>query len=427
MQATAPPFVPSSTTRPSDLSTTKEIIMTTSFPSASNANHTVTSSTVHGVYDLKLVRDLEGLLNVETAQTRLRRIAGRAQNPKPFNPICSYTTLSACKQHRQNCEKVHYEPIIRPWTDPSLGYCSYLNLCYGDPMFASNPSLGDGPGPRGGKECRYLHFQVVPTTSSHPIHPPDQPPLPKIIRERLLPNIEVKGVSEAQWIHCDIRSFDYSLLGQFQVIVADPPWDIHMSLPYGTMTDDEMRRLPLPSLQPDWGILALWVTGRAMELGRELISLWGYKRVDELVWVKTNQLQRLIRTGRTGHWLNHTCEHLLLAVKLPPDHPPNFPIPWQTSPALRALRRGVDTDVVVAEVRETSRKPDEVYGVLERLAPHGRKLELFGRKHNIRPGWLTLGNQLGESQIAEPDLHARLRQRYPQQPFHLIHSDVDMK
>lgn len=34
----------------------------------------------------------------------------------------------------------------------------------------------------------------------------------------------------------------------------------------------------------------------------------------------------------------------------------------------------MDTDVVVAEVRETSRKPEEVYGVIERLAPKGRKL-----------------------------------------------------
>ena len=25
---------------------------------------------------------------------------------------------------------------------------------------------------------------------------------------------------------------------------------------------------------------------------------WGYKLVDELIWVKTNQLQRIIRTGR---------------------------------------------------------------------------------------------------------------------------------
>lgn len=34
----------------------------------------------------------------------------------------------------------------------------------------------------------------------------------------------------------------------------------------------------------------------------------------------------------------------------------------------------MDTDVVVAEVRETSRKPEEVYGVIERLVPKGRKL-----------------------------------------------------
>ena len=42
-----------------------------------------------------------------------------------------------------------------------------------------------------------------------------------------------------------------------------------------------------------------------MELGRECLKLWGYERVDEIIWVKTNQLQRIIRTGRTGHWLNH--------------------------------------------------------------------------------------------------------------------------
>ncbi len=41
-------------------------------------------------------------------------------------------------------------------------------------------------------------------------------------------------------------------------------------------------------------------SNRAMELGRECLELWGYERVDELIWVKTNQLQRIIRTGRTG-------------------------------------------------------------------------------------------------------------------------------
>ena len=59
----------------------------------------------------------------------------------------------------------------------------------------------------------------------------------------------------------------------------------------------------------------LWVTGRAMELGRECLDLWGYKFVQEFLWVKTNQLQRIIRTGRTGHWINHSKEHCLVGVK----------------------------------------------------------------------------------------------------------------
>lgn len=50
------------------------------------------------------------------------------------------------------------------------------------------------------------------------------------------------------------------------------------------------------------------------------------------VWVKTNQLQRLIRTGRTGHWINHSKEHCLVGVKGNPQ-----------------VNKGVDCDVIVAE------------------------------------------------------------------------------
>jgi mRNA (2'-O-methyladenosine-N6-)-methyltransferase len=55
------------------------------------------------------------------------------------------------------------------------------------------------------------------------------------------------------------------------------------------MKDDEMRAMPIPFLQ-DEGFLFLWVTGRAMEVGRECLEVWGYQRVDEVVWVKTNQV-----------------------------------------------------------------------------------------------------------------------------------------
>jgi mRNA (2'-O-methyladenosine-N6-)-methyltransferase len=56
--------------------------------------------------------------------------------------------------------------------------------------------------------------------------------------------------------------------------------------------------------------------------------------------------------------------------------------------------RGLDTDIIVSEVRETSRKPDEVYGLIERMCPGGRKIEIFGRKHNTRPGWV-ISHKLG--------------------------------
>lgn len=66
--------------------------------------------------------------------------------------------------------------------------------------------------------------------------------------------------------------------------------------------------------------------------------------------MKTNQLQRIIRTGRTGHWLNHSKEHCLVGIKGSPE-----------------VNRNIDTDVIVAEVRETSRKPDEVCLIFKRV------------------------------------------------------------
>ncbi|KAG8218450.1 MT-A70-domain-containing protein [Butyriboletus roseoflavus] len=361
-----------------------------------------------------------------------------------FNPVCSYITKEDCAKARREssgsgfshstsliCDRVHFKPLIRPHTDPSLGHCSYLNTCYSEPTYAQSPSIppfpsgnatrvslpsGLGAGGRGKEKapCRYLHFEVDWDEKDGQNMSTNEMGWKEVQRLRNSFKLEIGMGPDGkdmqtlppQWINCDLRRFDYSVLGKFHVIMADPPWDIHMSLPYGTMTDDEMRAMPIPALQ-DEGLLFLWVTGRAMEVGRECLRVWGYTRVDEVVWVKTNQLQRVIRTGRTGHWLNHTKEHMLVGVKTHVDESGNLKFPsW--------VNRGLDTDVIVSEVRETSRKPDEVYGLIERMCPGGRKVEIFGRKHNTRPGWLTLGNQLGPDQIYEEDLAARIKARYPE-------------
>lgn len=162
-----------------------------------------------------------------------------------------------------------------------------------------------------------------------------------------------------------------------------------------------------------------------------IVSTWrhlSYERVDEIIWVKTNQLQRIIRTGRTGHWLNHGKEHCLVNLKsnqsffLLLQKAERLKTSWALFGCLQVgvkgstqgFNRGLDCDVIVAEVkhqsssdmgyyfqflaarnrlrsltqvRSTSHKPDEIYGMIERLSPGTRKIELFGRPHNVQPNW----------------------------------------
>ncbi|KAF8583991.1 MT-A70-domain-containing protein [Ramaria rubella] len=386
------------------------------------------------------IQDVFTLLQKGTARSKLLAEQHGSANDR-FDPVCEHITKETCAKSRlvsatAICEKIHFRPLIRQHTDPTLGHCSYLNTCYSEPTYALSPSIppfpssnvprppssvslpsGLGAGGRGKEKapCRYLHFEVdydgtIPDAERERRREIGRKENPREscgthkLGIGLGPGGKKVDPFPPQWINCDLRRFDYSVLGKFHVIMADPPWDIHMSLPYGTMTDDEMRAMPIPALQ-DEGLIFLWVTGRAMEVGRECMRVWGYTRVDEVIWLKTNQLQRVIRTGRTGHWLNHTKEHMLVGVKTVSDENGNLKFPaW--------ANRGLDTDVIVSEVRETSRKPEEVYGLIERMCPGGRKIEIFGRKHNVRPGWLTLGNQLGNAdQIYEEELAARVATR----------------
>ncbi|KAF0991714.1 hypothetical protein HZS_2096 [Henneguya salminicola] len=112
--------------------------------------------------------------------------------------------------------------------------------------------------------------------------------------------------------------------------MADPAWDIHMEVE------------------------------NALIVGGLFVSSFthSYKRCDEIIWVKINQLQRLIRTGRTGHWLNHGKEHCLVGIKGNPT----------------GYNKLIDCDVIVSEVRDTSHKPDEIYAIIERMWPNARKI-----------------------------------------------------
>ncbi|XP_054169069.1 N6-adenosine-methyltransferase catalytic subunit-like [Oppia nitens] len=326
------------------------------------------------------------LLSRPTAKERSIVEQFRSVGGAQVQEFCQHGTKEECMKANQTssaCSRLHFKKILQKHTDESLGDCSFLNTCFHMDT------------------CKYVHYMVDSSTINK--HKKFDSQTTNDQSNQLLPSnvSKIEGhfnrvLFPPQWIKCDLRFFDMNTLGKFSVVMADPPWDIHMELPYGTMSDDEMRNLQIPALQ-DEGIIFLWVTGRAMELGRECLSLWGYDRCDEIIWVKTNQLQRIIRTGRTGHWINHGKEHCLVGIK---GNPPD-------------INRGLDCDVIVAEVRATSHKPDEIYGIIERLSPGTRKLELFGRQHNTQPNWLTLGNQVGDVRLFDPFLIKSMRDNYP--------------
>ncbi|XP_028557365.2 N(6)-adenosine-methyltransferase catalytic subunit METTL3 [Podarcis muralis] len=330
----------------------------------------------------KVSQEILELLNTTTAKEQSIVEKFRSRGRAQVQEFCDYGTKEECMKASdadRPCRKLHFRRIINKHTDESLGDCSFLNTCFHMDT------------------CKYVHYEIdacadLDAPCGRELSSGQELALPQAVGR----DSSVDRLFPPQWICCDIRYLDVSILGKFAVVMADPPWDIHMELPYGTLTDDEMRRLNIPVLQ-DEGFLFLWVTGRAMELGRECLNLWGYERVDEIIWVKTNQLQRIIRTGRTGHWLNHGKEHCLVGVK---GNPQGF-------------NRGLDCDVIVAEVRSTSHKPDEIYGMIERLSPGTRKIELFGRPHNVQPNWITLGNQLDGIHLLDPDVVAQFKQRYP--------------
>ncbi|CCE64243.1 hypothetical protein TPHA_0H00330 [Tetrapisispora phaffii CBS 4417] len=298
------------------------------------------------------------------------------------------TKLSKCEAQCPGFKEcllnnIHYVSNLKPQTDLTLGDCSYLDTCH---------KLST---------CRYVHYlQYIPQSLKERVSKESQE-MNKIMETK---NSKIsyythgeccsssfKTLLPPQWICCDVRKFDFRVLGKFSAVIADPAWNIHMNLPYGTCNDIELLELPLDQLQEE-GVLFLWVTGRAIELGKESLTNWGYEVVNEIAWIKTNQLSRTIVTGRTGHWLNHSKEHLLVGIKGKPE--------W--------INRNIDLDLIVSITRETSRKPDELYGMVERMVgTHARKLEIFGRNHNVRPGWLTIGNQLTGNCIHEMDVQER--------------------
>ena len=180
----------------------------------------------------------------------------------------------------------------------------------------------------------------------------------------------------------------------YDVIYADPPWYFGAGIPsvsganytprtveehYPTMRPDELRQFfdtTVSELASEDSVLLMWTTDAHLPLALELGELAGFTyRTIGFVWnKKTSKGNQVCFMGK---WTMKGSEICLL-----------FSRGNAHSKLLRA--RNV-RQLVEAERREHSRKPDEVVARIETMFPGASKVELFARTQ--RPGWVVWGNE----------------------------------
>jgi N6-adenosine-specific RNA methylase IME4 len=173
--------------------------------------------------------------------------------------------------------------------------------------------------------------------------------------------------------------------GRFSTVLADPPWQFQNRtgkmapehkrlLRYPTMELEEILQLPVNRLAASQSHLYLWVPNALLAEGLEVLRAWGFTYKTNLVWHKIRKDGGPDGRG-VGFYFRNVTELVLFGVR----------------GSMRTLQPGRrQVNLFATRKREHSRKPDEIYGIVETCSP-GPYLELFARFR--RPGWTQWGNE----------------------------------
>ena len=172
---------------------------------------------------------------------------------------------------------------------------------------------------------------------------------------------------------------------RFRTIATDCPWGFDDSLPgegirgaakkYQTQGVEFLKSFPLPPLADD-ALLFFWRVSAMQQEALDVVRAWGFVVKSELVWVKKTKTGK--RHFGMGHYVRAEHETCLIASR---GH------------GNRLVRTHAIRSVFEAPVGVHSRKPDEFYEIVERLAP-GPYVELFARRE--RRGWTCFGDEIGK-------------------------------
>ena len=164
---------------------------------------------------------------------------------------------------------------------------------------------------------------------------------------------------------------------KYQIIVADPPWQIEkikkrvrpnqVEMDYSMMTFQEIKALPVWEIADDVCTLFLWTIDKYLFDSKEVVESWGFKYHLTMAWDKTN--------GLAMFGFNRQTEFILVGFKGKHDAYPK--------------RQTIRTSFT-AKSKRHSEKPDLFYDMLNVL--DGKRIDLFARKRRF--GWDAWGNEV---------------------------------
>lgn len=209
------------------------------------------------------------------------------------------------------------------------------------------------------------------------------------------------------YLQADLRNFDLKSLGtKFDVILIDPPLEEYArrsAVTAGRSTAfwnyDEVAALRIEDVAANPSFIWIWCgDSEGLDRGRQLLTKWGYRRCEDIVWIKTNRTWDGTRFLEERSVLQHTKEHCLMGIKgtvrrstdghfihcnvdtdvIISDEPElgspfNFECAW----SLQIVLDSRMSDISLFEFSGT-RKPVELYHIIEHFCLGRRRLELFG-------------------------------------------------
>lgn len=191
-----------------------------------------------------------------------------------------------------------------------------------------------------------------------------------------------------------------ALSGQsFGCILADPPWQFinrtgkmapeHRRLSrYSTMDLQTICKLPVQAISASTSHLYLWVPNALLPEGLQVMRAWGFSYKSNVVWHKLRKDGGSDGRG-VGFYFRNVTELILFGTR---------------GKNARTLKPGrTQVNYIGTRKREHSRKPDELYPIIEGCSP-GPRLELFAR--GVRSGWAAWGNQAVEGYEPTWDTYA---------------------